>query len=205
MSNKTVCGFSFFLILLLLLGGGCIKQGLPIYYHTLGNVSQSPVSTDDSMPDILLRPIKIVSFLDQGQLVSQNSAYSINLEEQHRWAGDLQEMISNVVISNLSQILGTDRIYIFPNNQGRTGIQLALTLLHFEKDTDGNALVEARLKIIADDGQTILHVTTSSFTIKPENNDFDSLVKGLSDGLSRLSEEIAEEIRQLNSMKRKQT
>ncbi len=205
MNNKTVLRFSFFLVLLFFIpAGGCIKPGLPVYYHTLGNVTQPPVPLDDSMPVISLRPIRIVSFLDQGQLVSQNSAYSVNLEEQHRWAGDLQEMISNVIISNLSHSLGTDKIYIFPNNQNKTGIQLAINFLHFEEDTDGKALVEARWKIIAANGRTILRISTSNYTVKPENKDFDSLVKALSDGLSMLSEEISREIRKLNSMKMNQ-
>ena len=206
MNNKTVLRFSFFLVLLCLIpAGGCIKPGLPVYYHTLGDVTQPPVSMDDSIPDISLRPIQIVSFLDQGQLVSQNSAYSVNLVEQHRWAGDLQEMISNVIISNLSHNLGTDKIYTFPNNQDRTGIQLAIKLLHFEEDTDGKALVEARWKIIAAADKTILHISTSRYTVNPENKDFDSLVKALSDGLSMLSEEISREIRQLNSLKNNRT
>ena len=205
MNNTTVLRFSFFLVLLFLIpAAGCIKTGLPVYYHTLGNTIQAPVSLDDSMPVISLRPIQIVSFLDQGQLVSQNSAYSVNLEEQHRWAGDLQEMISNIIISNLSRTLGTDKIYIFPNNQDRAGIQLAIKFLHFEEDADGKALVEARWKIIAADGKTILHISSSSYTVKPENKDFDSLVKALSDGLSVLSEKISLEIRQLNSLKNNQ-
>lgn len=203
MNNKTVCSFSFFFILLLFLGGGCVKKGLPIYYHTLSNVSQSPVTQDNEIPDIILRSVKIVSFLDQGQLVSQHSAYSVNLVEQHRWAGDLREMISNVVINRLSHTLGTDNIYIFPNNQGRTGMQLAFTFLHFEKNADGNALVEARWKIIADDGKTILHINTSNFTIQPEGDTIDALVKSLSEGLSRLVDEVAEKIRQLNSIEKK--
>jgi len=205
MNNTTVLRFSLFLVLLFLIpAAGCIKTGLPIYYHTLGNTTQPPVSQDTSMPVISLRPIQIVSFLDQGQLVSQNSAYSVNLEEQHRWAGDLQEMISNIIISNLSRSLGTDKIYFFPNNQDRAGIQLAIKFLHFEKDADGKALVEARWKIIAADGKTILYISSSSYTVKPENKDFDSLVKGLSDGISMLSEEISRQIRQLNSLKNNQ-
>ncbi len=206
MSHKTVSHSSTFLVLLLLLfTGGCMKQGLPIYYYTLGSSTLPAVSRTDSVPDILVGPIHIVSFLGQGQLVTQNSAFSVNLEEQHRWAGDLQEMVSNVLINNLSFALATDKIYCFPSNQTIKGIQLTISFLHFEKNTDGQALVEARWKIISDDGQTILHTKTSTYKTGSEANDYDSLVKGLSDGIARLSEEIAVKISQLTSMKRSQT
>ena len=205
MNSKTLSSFSTFLVLFLLLfTGGCMKQGLPIYYYTLDSSTQPAVSQSDSVPDILVGPIHIVSFLDQGQLVTQNSAYSVNLEEQHRWAGDLQEMVSNVLINNLSLALGTDKIYCYPNAQEIKGLQLTISILHLEKNADGQALVEARWKIISADDQTILHTSTSTCKTGSETNDFASLVKGLSEGLSRLSEEIADKISQLTSMKRNQ-
>ncbi|MEA3467317.1 MAG: PqiC family protein [Thermodesulfobacteriota bacterium] len=205
MNNKTVNHFSsFFVLLLLIFTGGCMKQGLPIYYYTLDGSTQPAVSRADSVPDILVGPIHIASFLDQGQLVTQNSAYSVNLEEQHRWAGDLQEMVSNVLINDLSHALGTDKIYSFPSTQAIEGLQLTISLLHLEKNPDGQALVEARWEIISDDGQTILHISTSSYKTASETSDYDALVKGLSEGLSRLSKEIADKISQLTSMKRKQ-
>ncbi len=206
MNIKTSSSFSTFLVLLLLLfTGGCMKQGIPIYYYTLDSSAQPAVSPTDSVPDILVGPIHIVSFLDQGQLVTQNSAYSVNLEEQHRWAGDLQEMASNVLIKNLSLALGTDKIYSFPSTQAIKGLQLTISFLHLEKNTAGQALVEARWKLISNDGQTILHTSTSTYKTGSEANDYDSLVKGLSEGLSRLSIEIADKISQLTSMKRNQT
>ncbi len=205
MNNKTVNHFSsFFVLLLLIFTGGCMKQGLPIYYYTLDSSTQPAVSPTDSAPDILVGPIHIASFLDQGQLVTQNTAYSVNLEEQHRWAGDLQEMVSNVLINGLSLALGTDKIYSFPSTQTIEGLQLTISLLHLEKNSDGQAMVEARWKIISADGQTILHISTSSYKTSSETSDYNALVKGLSEGLSRLSKEIADKISQLTSMKRKQ-
>ncbi len=181
------------IILLLLCISGCMKPSLPLSYYTLESSNQSAISSTNSESNILIGPVYIASFLDKGQLVKQKSAYSVTIEEQHRWAGNLQEMVSDTLINNLSLDLGCNNVYTFPNNHGVEGLQLELTLLHFEKNTDGQALTQARWKII-DETQAIVHATTSTYTVQPENSSYGSLVKGLSIGLSRLSKDIAETI-----------
>lgn len=173
-----------------LLTTGCIKQGVPIYYHTLNSTTASPESMDNLVPDILVGPIHFVSFLEQGQLVTKTSAFTTTLEEQHRWAGDLKEMVSNILLNNLSLTLGSERVFSFPNTHGIGGLQVTINFLHLEKDTDGQAIVVARWKILSNDGRNLLHISTSTYKTEVKANDYDSLVKGLSEGLSWLSMEI---------------
>jgi uncharacterized protein len=205
-SNRlyTVFYFTFFLLALVL--SGCLKQSSPLYYHTLASTSSTgsastrsaePISTSSpnsgsaSAPNLLVGPIRVASFLDQGHLVRKKSAYSLTLAEQHRWAGALPEMITDVLFSNLSLDLGSEKIYTFPNRNNLEGLQLEIHFLHFEEDENGRAKVEARWKIISTETQEILHTETSTYTIEPETNNFDGLVKGLSKGLSLLSNEIS--------------
>jgi uncharacterized protein len=179
-----------------------MKQGLPIYYYTLGSSGQSAVPPTGSMPPILVGPIHIASFLDQGQLVTRNSAYSLNIEEQHRWAGDLREMLANVMITNLSLDLGTDKIHNFSGSKESGGLQLVINFLHFEKDGDGNALVMARWKILSEDDGRSMHSATSTYQTNPDADGFEPLSEALSHGLAKLSREIADTIIMLTSSSR---
>ena len=182
------------IVFLLLLVSGCTKQSLPLFYYTLENSNQPNVSQTDFKQNLLVGPIIISSFLDKGQLITQNSAYSVSIEEQHRWAGNLKEMLSNFLINHLSLDLGSNNIYTFPNSYGLKALQLELTLTHFEEDTNGQALTQARWKII-DSNQAILYTTTSTYIVQPDGDNHSSLVKGLSIGLNKLSKEIADAIR----------
>ena len=200
MRNKIPAGvLSLLTLLLLFSAGGCMKQGLPIYYYSLGNSDQPAVRPTDSLPPILVGPIHLASFLDQGQIVTRNSAYSVNIEEQHRWAGGLPEMLANVIIRNLSLDLGTDKIYTFSGSQESGGLQVTIDFLHFEKDSDGNGLVMARWKILSEDGAILMHSATSTFQIHPEAEGFEPLSEALSHGLAELSKEIADTIIMLTS------
>lgn len=200
MSNRVAAGFlSLLPLFLLLFSSGCMKQSLPVYYYTLGNSDQSAAPPTDSLPPILLGPIHMASFLDQGQIVTQNSPYSVNIEEQHRWAGDLREMLSDIIITNLSLDLGTDKIYNFSGNQESGALQVVIDFLHFEKDSNGNALLMARWQIIEEDDGMTLHSATSTHQINPEADGFAALAEALSHGLTKLSKEIADTIIMLTS------
>ncbi|MBU1232551.1 MAG: PqiC family protein [Proteobacteria bacterium] len=201
MINNILYRAGFFAFLLLLfLAGGCMKQGIPLYYHTLSNPGQASVSPpQNDLPTILVGPVRVASFLDQKQLVKQRTSNSVSLIEQHRWAGNLSEMLSNALITQLSQMLNNEKVYSFPNTTSGNGLRLELDFLHFEEDQNRMAIIEARWRILSEDNQTILHSATSHYKIPPATQDYDALVKGLSQGLTRLSQEISAKILSLTS------
>lgn len=179
--------------------GGCLKQSLSTSYYTLSKSQQVMVAGSNPLPIILLGPVNIASFLDQRQMVSQNSPYSLNFEEQHRWAGDLHDMLTNVLVSNLSINLGTEKVLLFQGSLAQNGFQVIIDILHFEKDSKDNAFLMARWKIVSTKDTKTLHFATSTHKVPLERDDFESLSKGLSQGLSKLSDEIANRITILTS------
>ncbi len=181
--------------LLLLLVNSCIKQPIPVYYYTLGDSELPVTSSNSSLPTIAVGPVDVASFLNQGQLITQNSRYSVTIEEQHRWAGNLKDMLTTVIISNLRHTLKTEKIHTFPISEKTEHLQLAINFTHFEKDSDGNALITAYWKVISEDGKNILYQKTSTLHTTPENNAFVALSKALSIGLSKLSNEIADRLK----------
>jgi len=193
-NNLRIPLLSFLFCILLFSVSGCMKASLPFYYYTLENPQQTPAS-QGYRGNVVVGPVHIASFLNKGQLVRQNSEYSITIEEQHRWAGNLQEMLSNALINNLSLDLGTNNVVPFPDNRYTNPVQIEITFLHFEEDVDGNALLQTRWNLI-DVNQTILYSAKSTYSVDPKETNYRARVQGLSATLSRLSKEIAEGIRE---------
>ncbi|MCF8057442.1 MAG: PqiC family protein [Desulfocapsa sp.] len=194
-SNRLYKNLSFIVLFLLpLVLSGCLKQPSPVYYHTLAGTTLSTGSILTDVPDIMLGPIGVTSVLDQKQLVRQQTPNSIRLEEQHRWAGDLPEMITDVLFSDLSLYFGNEKIYTYLGGDNMEGLQVEIYFLHFEEDENGMAKLSARWKVISIQTDTILYSTLSTYTIEPETSDYDGLAKGLSQGLSLLSSEISKAI-----------
>lgn len=203
-STKVIRLFSLF-CLLTLWGStsACMKPEVPIYHYTLASTAQPGLPRTGLLAPLLLGPIDLASFLDQGPIITQNSPYSITIEEQHRWAGDLSGMLMNVILRNLSLALGTNIIYNFTRYQQTDALQIMINFLHFERDSKGDGLLMARWQILATDTGIILHSATSTIRNTPAQNNFASLSQALSHGLGQLSTEIAVAVTQLPSPARK--
>jgi len=188
-------GITIFLLCLNL--SACTKPALQVEYHTL-TPQTNPGTTHMEVPsEILVGPVRVSSFLDQGPMVKQRSPHSANLLEQHHWAGDLEEMLSRILIQNLILELGSEKIYSYPDTSAENGVRLAINFFHFEKDTRGKAILEARWKLISNKDQSVLHSTTSKNSTVPDSADYDALAQGLSLCMVQLCREIAETVQQM--------
>lgn len=177
----------------------CTKPALHVQYHNLTPTVLTFSTSTKTPPTILVGPIRVNSFLDQGPMVQQTSTHSSVLLEQHHWAGSLNEMLCQLIIQNLNLALQHENIYSYPETTTENGIRLEVNFSHFEKDVNGDAFLEARWKIISNDTQTILKSATSEQHVKPESSGYDALPESLSLGLARLCHEIANTIIELQN------
>lgn len=187
------------ILILILHLSACTKPALQVEYHTLSPLAHPSTPHMDTPGEILVGPVRVSPFLDQGPIVRQRTPYSAYLLEQHHWAGDLDKMLSRLLIQNLTIELGHEKIYSYPDTSKESGVRLAINFFHFERDTGGNAVLEARWKIISNKDQRILHSTSSKQSAVPDNTDYDALAEGLSRCMAQLSHEIAAAIQKIQT------
>jgi uncharacterized lipoprotein YmbA len=188
------------LLFLLFTSSGCVKQGLPYYYYNLNSSHNSTGTVSQVQQRTVIGPIHLPSFLDQGQIISRKSPYSLRIEEQRRWAGELPAMIQEVISSNLASANAQHSPSTASAPSQVNVFQIPLDFLHFEKDSDGNAFIELRWKILSEGDTVALYSGFSSYRISPDDKSFEALVKALSIGLEKLSLEIAAQIQDLSSI-----
>lgn len=182
------------LLIFVILTGGCLKQPPPLNYYTLSGAEQAAGSRQSFPHTVLVGPVRVASSLDRGQLVRQESTHSIMVSEQHRWAGRLPEMLTDILVSDLSGYLNSGQVYPFPVSSEPTGVQVEIHFLHFEGEASGQANVTARWKIISSTNQDILHTQTSTHRVPLEGRGYEELARGLSRGVNLLSGDIAEKL-----------
>ncbi len=199
--NALILAACLFLSLLI---SSCMPPPMQVQYYRLSGRAIPAVNQTQAPATILVGPVRVDSFLGQGPLVKQNSQHSVILLEQHHWAGNLDEMLSRLIIRNLSLDLKHKKIYSYPETSGAEGIRLEISFFHFEKDFTNNAFLEARWKIIQNSDHAILFSSTSSYTTTPETPGYDALVSGLSMTLEQLCQEIANAVENLNSNQQRQ-
>ena len=192
-------GLLLALVLLCLNIAACAKPPLQIEYHYLSvEAKQSPLNTALPAP-LLIGPVQTDAFLNQGPIVKQYSSHSADLLEQQQWAGNLDEMLSQVLTQNLINALGSEKVYPYPENSSNSGIRLSIYFFHFGENSAGEAYLEARWKIVSNKDQAILQSRSSKQIKMPTGSESDALVEALSFCVAELSGEIAQVIKQIPS------
>jgi len=145
-----------------------------------------------------LGPITIPAYLDRDVIVTRESATEISYSSTDRWAEPLQRNVSQVLLRDLSVLLGTDRIVVYPWPTTTTvDYQIQVDVLTFDCNATGNCQLIARWAIR--DGRThaVALLRQSAFTRAAASRDAKSAVAELSAALGELSKEIEQALQRL--------
>ena len=158
---------------------------LPDYEQNRTDRRSSPA------PTFYLREIELPQYLKDNRLVFRPSMESIEFREYHRWGEPLGDGISRVLGNNLAQRLGTLSYSVFPNRR-KNGPQfeIAISILSFEKSSDGKAILDALIEIRDLGGETFRYSFQTSSPMEEEGES--SEVHALSHCLGKLSQKLTD-------------
>jgi len=188
-------------VLLLSFLNGC-GSSKPAKLYLLQSLSSSESQMGFPIKDggvaIGIGPVKIPDYLDRPQIVTRASNNSLQLAEFDRWAEPLEKNFIRVLAENLSTLLSTDRLSIFPWSTAM-GVQYQVTMEveRLENTSDGKITLTARWNILGDDGAKLIKVKRSSYSIQIESQGYGGVVAAESKAIEALSREIAAAVNSL--------
>ena len=150
----------------------------------------------DEAASIGVGPIKLSQVLDRPQIILRTSHNEIRVADLDRWAAPLNELITNVMVDNLSALLSTGSILKFPwKTTLPVDYQIILEITRFDGMPGGNVDLRARWGILSKkdvlaNNRTVLTEPISGDTIA-------EMVSALSRLIGKLSYELAKEIKRL--------
>ena len=185
----------------LILMGGCASTQ-PTNFYVLSSLSGSEANKQAGGSDrsiaIGVGPVDLPRYLDRPQIVTRTSRNELDLAEFDQWAEPLKDNFSNVLAENLSILIPTDSIAVFPWNRSTPiDYRVAVEVTRFEAKTGGNALLVARWSILGKDGKKVLLSRKSSFSKPADAQDYKATVSAMNRALEHLSREIAAAIKRL--------
>ena len=190
--------------LLLLTLAGCIgaSRTPPSVFYQLHSLADSnPTGQADASDhgiSIAVGPITLPEYLDRPQMVIRNSQNVLELDEFHRWAGSLKQDFSSVLAENLSILLSTEHIAIFPYSQFvQTPYQVTVRVIRFDGNPGGSVSLVARWIIFDRKDRDDLVVKRFSLSEPTGKNDMEALVSAQSRLVEALSREIAAAIKEI--------
>ena len=147
---------------------------------------------------ILVGPIRMAMYLDRADIVIRDSQNQIRLAEFSQWAGPLQENFSRVLAENLSILLATDKVGIFPGTRALLfDFNVTVDVTRFDGIPGQKADLRARWAILDKSRKKMLFENHSALSQSTKDESMEALIAAESQILSDLSREIAEAVKVL--------
>jgi uncharacterized lipoprotein YmbA len=131
-------------------------------YVLSATVPKSEATAPDGVA-IGVGPITLPKYLDRPQMVTGVSSNELAQANLDQWGGDLNDNITRVLAANLSNLLQTDRVSLYPWKDGAPiDYQVSLDVTQFEQDAGGNTVLSAFWSVVGKDG-AVLTMRRSSY------------------------------------------
>jgi len=181
--------------------GGCVASK-PSKFYMLQALSTTGLDTVAATAEqglaIGVGPVAFPDYLDRPQIVTRTGQNELQRAEFDRWAGPLDDNFTQVLADNLSTLLATDRVALFPWPKSTPiDYQVAVEVTQFDGAPGGMALLTARWTLRSGDGQKTLAMRKSSISESVGGADYAALAAAQSRAVSRLSREVAAAIQSL--------
>jgi uncharacterized protein len=176
------------------LAGGCASQPSRFYVlSALPGAEPATLATSGQQgPAIGIGPVTLPRYLDRPQIVTRASSYELKLAEFDRWAEPLDVNFARVLAENLSLLIPTGRVAVFPWPRATPiDFQVSIEVAHFLSQMGGESLLIADWTLLRGEGQQTLAHGKSHFSAPAGGQDYASIVAAMSQTVASLSREIA--------------
>ncbi len=190
-----------FLALVATLAAAACSSSPPSAFYTLSPLlaAQGQASLADGAIGVGLGPVSFPVFLDRPQIVVRTPGNRLELDEFHRWGGTLQDDFLRVWSENLSHLLGSSRIVIYPS-EVRYPLDFRVTadVLAFEGTPEGEAVLKVRWAVLDPYLEQALALRENAYR-QPlaEPRDESALIAALSAALANFSQDVASVVKTL--------
>lgn len=180
---------------LVVLAGGCANSPPSDFYVLTPMTGAATESTRRGRVSLGVGPVKVPEYLNRAQIVTRAGPNRLDVNEFNRWGGSLGTNIAGVVAQNLSRLLGTDEVFVFPaDDPANPRYRIIVSITQFDGTLGENVILDARWIITGSrrreqlaSGRTFLQETTTG-------SGYDSYVAAQSRALESMSREIAAEL-----------
>ncbi len=191
------------LLTIALLMSGCARTSPVTYYQLSAIDAGRPAAAASAIGDLVIGigPVRLPELLDRPQIVIRTGSNRLQLAEGRRWAESLSENITRVLRENLAARLATERIVYYPwSRAAAVDYQIVIEILRFEGEGYNEAHLEAIWSIQGRNGKILLPQRRVAYQAAAAQPDFEGLVQALSETLSHLCREIADQLSQQHAI-----
>ena len=187
----------FALLVILTTSTLCVSScstGSPIRLYVLTSLTRvEPVTQATGMRGVAIGvgPVELPQYVNRPQIVTGYNSPELRSSYAAQWAEPLQDGFTRVLAENLSLLLATDRVAIFPWKSVVPEYQVVIEVTHFLGQIGGEVSLVALWSILSKNGKDVLVSKKSSFHESTGSSEYAALVAAMSRTVAALSRDIA--------------
>jgi hypothetical protein len=176
---------------------GCRSVTPPVTFFTLSSIqgAHDPALQASPLRDAVIGvgPAQFPDYLDRPQIVTRSGPNKLDVSEFNRWGGKLDQDFLHVFGENLSILLSTDKVIVFPwKGQINPDYRITLDIHRYEGQMGDSVLLNVTWTIQGKENNTgPLHIRRSIIHQPISGQGFDALASAYSQAVAELSREVA--------------
>jgi uncharacterized lipoprotein YmbA len=177
----------------MLVVSGC-STGPPTRLYVLTSLTSAeslPQATGIRGMSLGVGPVELPQYVNRPQIVTGQHSSELQSAASAQWAESLQDGFTRVLAENLSLLLATDRIALFPWKTFVPEYQVVVEVTHFLGQTGGEVSLVALWSILSKNSRDALVSKKSSFRDSAGSSEYEALAAAMSRTVAALSREIA--------------
>ena len=203
MSRFSVPRTSLALGLLVIILLGCSHTPATRYYD-LGPLPERGVpERSEACVSVGVGPVKIPEYLDRSGIVTRVTSNELTVAEFNKWAEPLDESFPRVLVENLSSLLCTKTVLIFPwKGSIPLDYRIYVDVIRMDGKLGESAVLDVSWTIMGGaEKKGVLVMERSSYKEPAGGQDHEDFVAAQSRNVGTLSRDVAEAVRILSKGK----
>lgn len=163
-------------------------------FYTLDPVPpQAPMQAAASIP-VQVAAVHIPPALDRQEIVRETAPHQLDVSDQNRWGGPLDNVIQRVLTQDLSQRLPPSGVVLPQEPAPPRHDAIVVDILQFDEDASGQVVFDGSWSLTASDSDKPLVNRHLRLSARAGSNSYGDQVAAMSQVLGELSDNIAGEV-----------
>jgi hypothetical protein len=186
--------------LCLMLLAGCAGNTPSRYYNLSPLTDENRVTQEESCVSVGMGPIKLPEYVNRLQIVTRTAPNELLLSYFDLWAEPLADSVPRVLAENISRLICTREVALFPWKPSRVpDYRIEVELLQMDGTLGATVFLEAWWTVFSGGEKKARVIKRSSYSEPVIGKGYDTLVQAHSHLLAALSRDIAGALEELGA------
>ena len=175
--------------------GGCFSSPSSSFYVLQEIPPRAESESAGQELAIGVGPLQIAEYLDRPQMVMREGGNALSIDEFHRWAEPLKDSLPRLLAMNLSTLLGTDEVALFPwKGYGPMDYRVEGLVTRFEAGPSQIVTLEVQWTLVQEVDPQVAHTRRFRTGVPMSDDDPEDQAAAMNEAFTEFSRAVAEAI-----------